>query len=56
MHDNQSALIFVGLLELNKNGYQSGANDLSDFQMLVAEDGSAGHEAASTYYFYVELN
>ena len=56
MHDNQSALIFVGLLELNKNGYQTGSNDLSDFQMLVAEDGSAGHEAASTYYFYVELS
>ena len=55
MHDNKSALIFVGLMELNQNGYKTGSTDLNDFQMLVSEDGTPGHEAASTYYFYVEI-
>ena len=55
MNDNRSALVFASLLEDAKNGYQLGGQDLHDFQMLVAEDGSPGKEAASTYYFYVEL-
>ena len=55
LHDNRSALIFAAFLENNKDGFQTGGQDLSDFQMLVAEDGTPGKEAASTYYFYVEL-
>ena len=56
MYDNLSALIFVALLENNKNGYQAGGNDLSDFQMVVAADGTPGKSGLSTYYFYVELS
>lgn len=55
MFDNQSALIFATSIENNLNGYQAGGNDMSDFQMMVAETGTPGYEAATTYYFYVEL-
>lgn len=55
MHDNQSSLVFASILENDKNGYQAGNDDLNDFQLMVAEDGTPGKEAASTYYFYVEL-
>lgn len=55
LFDNRSALIFAAFLENNLNGFQSGGGDLSDFQMMVAERGTPGAEAASTYYFYVEL-
>jgi hypothetical protein len=55
MYDNDSALVFVAQLEDDQNGYQAGGNDNHDFQMLVAEDGTPYKEAATNYYFYVQL-
>ena len=56
LFDNQSALVFAAILENSKDGYQAGNDDLSDFQMIVPEDGSPGKESTTaTYYFYVEL-
>ncbi len=56
VHDNDSALIFVAILEINQDGFRSGV-DNHDFQMLVAENGAPGGPdiTTTTYYFYVEL-
>ena len=57
--DDNSTLIFTAILE-NKTigerssivGYDGG---LYDFQLLVAEDGSAGNDDTTTYYFWLEI-
>ena len=56
LFDTLSALVFTTFLYDSISGYQADGNDLHDFQLMVAEDGSPGKEAASTYYFYVELD
>jgi hypothetical protein len=46
----ESAFIYATLFSYDTNGYN---NQPYDFQILVAEDDSAG--SPTTYYFYVEL-
>ena len=55
--DNQS-IVFTAVLQSNANGFQPGSSDLTDFEMLVLEDGHAGGADAvtSTYFFFVELS
>lgn len=57
--DTQGTLIFTAILENRTNGERSGITGYDggdyDFQLLVAEDGSAGNDATTPYYFWVEL-
>lgn len=58
--DSDSTLIFTSVLENKTTGARSSVTGfdggLYDFQLLVAEDGSAGNSATTPYYFWVEIN
>ena len=58
--DTESTLIFTAILENKTIGARSSVvgfdGGLYDFQLLVAEDGSAGNTDTTTYYFWVEIN
>ena len=54
LHDNNT-LVWTALLENNVDGFQSGAGDTHDFQMLVPIDGHDNINSTRTYYFFVEL-
>ena len=53
LYDGSANLIYVAEIEDNRFGYHT--NSTYDFQMLVAENGSAS-VSQTDYYFYVELS
>lgn len=50
--DGSGYIIYTGLIESNAIGFDGNSHD---FQIMVGENGHNGDTAASTYYFYLEL-
>jgi hypothetical protein len=48
-----TSVVFASILEQDLTGFNSGTQD---FEMLVLEDGHNGNVAATTYFFFVELD
>ena len=54
---DNSSVIFTGLVRDSANGFETGATDTYDFQLMVLENGHVGSETTTTpYYFFVELS
>jgi hypothetical protein len=56
LSDNTS-LIFASVIRNSADGFQPGASDNTDFEMVVLENGHTQQSLVTTpYYFYVELS
>ncbi|MCP3682404.1 MAG: hypothetical protein GY861_06900 [bacterium] len=53
--DNDSSLVFATVLNNSIDGFKQ-SDEQYDFQLMVLENGRAGFEATTPYYFYVELS
>lgn len=53
LSDNASNVIYTTIVEPDTYGYSS---ELSDFQLIVAENEHVGNEGVTPYYFFIELD